>query len=192
MIVNIRKLMKTLFNSFISTIHVCSSIIFMKVYTGICIYSMKNILLWFDVIVNFSYFQHSIDIVHSSSRRPFVNSHLYIYIDGNLKLDSQLKFPNVSDVSLQNKEKLIKRSCRIQCTCLIISINGFLCPDEIKDQRLLVVFFQVLSWSNLYLKKLCGQDQKFYCSIIITHCLEVQCIWMLFFFYFFSPWQTVG
>lgn len=40
---------------------------------------------------------HSIDIVHSSSRRPFVNSHLYIYIDGNLKLDSQLKFPNVSD-----------------------------------------------------------------------------------------------
>lgn len=33
MIVNIRKLMKTLFNSFISTIHVhvCSSIIYMKV-----------------------------------------------------------------------------------------------------------------------------------------------------------------
>lgn len=131
MIENIRKLMKTLFNSFISTIHVhvFSSIIYMKVYTGIYIYSMKNILLWFDVIVNFSYFQHSIDIVHSSSRRPFVNSHLYIYIDGNLKLDSQLKFPNVSDVSLQNKEKLIKRSCRIQCTCLIISINGFLCPQ---------------------------------------------------------------
>lgn len=129
MIVNIRKLMKTLFNSFISTIHVCSSIIFMKVYTGICIYSMKNILLWFDVVVNFSYFQHSIDIVHSSSRRPFVNSHLYIYIDGNLKLDSQLKFPNVSDVSLQNKEKLIKRSYRRQCTRLIISINGFLCPQ---------------------------------------------------------------
>lgn len=190
MIVNIRKLMKTLFNSFISTIHVhvCSSIIYMKVrlvfvYT---LWRIQCILLWFDVVVNFSYFQHSIDIVHSSSRRPFVNSHLYIYIDGNLKLDSQLKFPNVSDVSLQNKEKLIKRSCRIQCTCLIISINGFLCPDEIKDQRLLVVFFQVLSWSNLYLKKLCGQDQKFFCtcSIITTHCLEVQCIWMFFFLLF--------
>ncbi|XP_078323505.1 neurobeachin-like protein 1 isoform X4 [Crassostrea virginica] len=40
---------------------------------------------------------HSIDIVHSNSRRPFVNSHLFIYIDGNLKLGSQLKFPNVSE-----------------------------------------------------------------------------------------------
>lgn len=143
---------------------------------------MKNILLWFDVVVNFSYFQHSIDIVHSSSRRPFVNSHLYIYIDGNLKLDSQLKFPNVSDVSLHNKEKLIKRSYRRQCTHYIYKWV-FMSSDEIKEQRLLVLFFQVLSWSNLYLKKLCGQDQKFFCtcSIITTHCLEVQCIWMCFF-----------
>lgn len=155
---------------------------------------MKNILLWFDVVVNFSYFQHSIDIVHSSSRRPFVNSHLYIYIDGNLKLDSQLKFPNVSDVSLQNKEKLIKKIIqKTMHSSHYIYKWVFMSSDEIKEQRLLVLFFQVLSWSNLYLKKLYGQDQKFFCSIITTHCLEVQCIWMCFFVVdFFSPWLTVG
>ncbi|XP_061165431.1 neurobeachin-like protein 1 isoform X2 [Saccostrea echinata] len=40
---------------------------------------------------------HSIDIIHSSSRRPFTSSQLFIYIDGKLKLGSQLKFPNVSE-----------------------------------------------------------------------------------------------
>ena len=50
-------------------------------------------------------FQHSIDIVHSNSRRPFVNSHLFIYIDGNLKLGSQLKFPNVSEVHTNTRKR---------------------------------------------------------------------------------------
>ncbi|KAK3083537.1 hypothetical protein FSP39_025014, partial [Pinctada imbricata] len=40
---------------------------------------------------------HSIDVVHSSSRRPFANSHLNVYIDGKLRLSSQLKFPNMTE-----------------------------------------------------------------------------------------------
>ena len=44
--------------------------------------------------------QHSIDIMHSNSKRPFVNSHLYVYVDGKEKLNTQLKFPNLSEVSI--------------------------------------------------------------------------------------------
>ena len=39
--------------------------------------------------------------MHTNSKRPFVNSHLYVYVDSKLKLDSQLKFPNLSEVSLK-------------------------------------------------------------------------------------------
>ncbi|KAL5005989.1 hypothetical protein ScPMuIL_017147 [Solemya velum] len=40
---------------------------------------------------------HCIDIVHTSSRRPFTNSQINVYIDGRLKLNAQLKFPNMAE-----------------------------------------------------------------------------------------------
>ncbi|KAK3582874.1 hypothetical protein CHS0354_012486 [Potamilus streckersoni] len=40
---------------------------------------------------------HSVDIVQTSSKRPFVNSQLYVYIDGKFRLNSQFKFPNMSE-----------------------------------------------------------------------------------------------
>lgn len=40
---------------------------------------------------------HAICIVHTSSKRPFGTSQLYMYVDGVLKLNSQLKYPNMSE-----------------------------------------------------------------------------------------------
>ena len=38
---------------------------------------------------------HSVDIVHSSAKRPFGSSHLQIWIDGTKRIDCGLKFPTV-------------------------------------------------------------------------------------------------
>ncbi|XP_038073345.1 neurobeachin-like protein 1 isoform X2 [Patiria miniata] len=40
---------------------------------------------------------HCVDITHISSRRPFGQSQLCIYVDGHLRLTSQLKFPVISE-----------------------------------------------------------------------------------------------
>ncbi|XP_067686159.1 neurobeachin-like protein 1 [Haliotis asinina] len=40
---------------------------------------------------------HCVDIVHTSSRRPFTQSQLTVYIDGKQKLNTQLKFPSLSE-----------------------------------------------------------------------------------------------
>ncbi|XP_069107826.1 neurobeachin-like protein 1 isoform X1 [Argopecten irradians] len=57
---------------------------------------------------------HCIAIVHTSSRRPFTNSHLNIYIDGKLKLNSQLKSPNMTESFT---------SCRVGSPCPRSSMN---------------------------------------------------------------------
>ncbi|XP_055956982.1 neurobeachin-like protein 1 [Patella vulgata] len=46
---------------------------------------------------------HCIDITHTSSRRPFTNSQVTIYIDGRQKLTAQLKFPNLTDPLCSNR-----------------------------------------------------------------------------------------
>lgn len=57
-------------------------------------------------------FQHCIDICHTSSRRPFTNSQICIYIDGHLKLTQQLKFPALTEVSLLFFKVLIRNETR--------------------------------------------------------------------------------
>lgn len=44
-------------------------------------------------------FQHCIDIVHTSTKRPFTQSQLTVYIDGRPKLGAQIKYPMLTDVS---------------------------------------------------------------------------------------------
>ncbi|XP_052812655.1 neurobeachin-like protein 1 isoform X3 [Mya arenaria] len=40
---------------------------------------------------------HDVCIVHTNSKRPFVSSQLNVYVDGKLRLNSQLKYPNMTE-----------------------------------------------------------------------------------------------
>ncbi|OWF44124.1 neurobeachin-like protein 1 isoform X3 [Mizuhopecten yessoensis] len=57
---------------------------------------------------------HCIAVVHTSSRRPFTNSQLNVYIDGRLKLNSQLKSPNMTEAFT---------SCRVGSPCPRSTMN---------------------------------------------------------------------
>ncbi|ESO94157.1 hypothetical protein LOTGIDRAFT_232423 [Lottia gigantea] len=46
---------------------------------------------------------HSIDISHTSSRRPFTQSQIAVYIDGRQKLLTQFKFPNLAESLTNNR-----------------------------------------------------------------------------------------
>lgn len=91
-------------------------------------------------------FQHSIDIVHSNSRRPFVNSHLFIYIDGNLKLGSQLKFPNVSEVHTNTRK-------RHSVKWVFTFLNGYLRNSQywIMHDIYVYMIFAIIKRISLYL-----------------------------------------
>ncbi|XP_060592045.1 neurobeachin-like protein 1, partial [Ruditapes philippinarum] len=49
---------------------------------------------------------HDVCVVHTNSKRPFVASQLYVYVDGKQKHNSQLKYPNMSEALT---------SCRVGC-----------------------------------------------------------------------------
>ncbi|XP_014667639.1 PREDICTED: neurobeachin-like protein 1 [Priapulus caudatus] len=40
---------------------------------------------------------HCVDVIHTSSRRPFVQSQISVFIDGRQRLTSQLKFPSLAE-----------------------------------------------------------------------------------------------
>ncbi|XP_053386541.1 neurobeachin-like protein 1 [Mercenaria mercenaria] len=40
---------------------------------------------------------HDVCVVHTNSKRPFITSQLYVYVDGKQKHNSQLKYPNMSE-----------------------------------------------------------------------------------------------
>lgn len=48
--------------------------------------------------LNFS-LQHSIGVVHVPGKRPFGQSLVYIYVDGQQKLSAPLKYPTMTEVS---------------------------------------------------------------------------------------------
>lgn len=43
--------------------------------------------------------QHSIGVVHVPGKRPFGQSLVYIYVDGQQKLSAPLKYPTMTEVS---------------------------------------------------------------------------------------------
>lgn len=43
-------------------------------------------------------FKHYIGVVHVPGKRPFGQSLVYIYVDGQLKLSAPLKYPNMAEV----------------------------------------------------------------------------------------------
>lgn len=47
-------------------------------------------------------FQHYIGVVHVPGKRPFGQSLVYIYVDGQLKLSAPLKYPNMAEVLMKN------------------------------------------------------------------------------------------
>lgn len=46
-------------------------------------------------------FQHYIGVVHVPGKRPFGQSLVYIYVDGQLKLSAPLKYPNMAEVPIK-------------------------------------------------------------------------------------------
>eukprot|EP00058_Branchiostoma_floridae_P012964 XP_002598452.1 hypothetical protein BRAFLDRAFT_83269 [Branchiostoma floridae] len=40
---------------------------------------------------------HCVDVVHAGSRRPFTQSQLSVFVDGQLRINAQLKFPSTSE-----------------------------------------------------------------------------------------------
>lgn len=58
--------------------------------------------------------QHSIGVVHVPGKRPFGQSLVYIYVDGQQKLSAPLKYPNMTEV-------------RPVLTWLIMEIHQLLC-----------------------------------------------------------------
>lgn len=46
------------------------------------------------------FLQHSISVVHVPGKRPFGQSLVYIYVDGQQKLSAPLKYPIMTEVRL--------------------------------------------------------------------------------------------
>ncbi|XP_022079256.1 neurobeachin-like protein 1 [Acanthaster planci] len=64
---------------------------------------------------------HCVDVTHMSSRRPFSQSQLCIYVDGHQRLVSQLKFPIISEPFI---------SCRIGYPIALSSLQQQLAEDS--------------------------------------------------------------
>lgn len=57
--------------------------------------------------------QHSIAVVHMPGKRPFGQSLVYIYVDGQQKLSAPLKYPTMTEV----------------CSRVSALLGGAICPD---------------------------------------------------------------
>lgn len=81
--------------------------------------------------------QHSIGVVHIPGKRPFGQSLVYIYVDGQQKLSAPLKYPTMTEVRL-----LLK--------CLVITVYHLIdlsvCPH---------LFPPLLTAIHLVLHRLC-------------------------------------
>lgn len=63
--------------------------------------------------------QHSIGVVHVPGKRPFGQSLVYIYVDGQQKLSAPLKFPTMTEVRPAHRG-----SCVL---CAEYTMNVFVC-----------------------------------------------------------------
>lgn len=56
-------------------------------------------ILYFQLFICcFCFVQYCIDVVHASSKRPFGQSQLCVYVDEVLHVSANLKFPALGDV----------------------------------------------------------------------------------------------
>lgn len=67
----------------------------MKVKLSVCVLSFHCFL----VISNYFINQHNITIVHMPGKRPFGQSLVYIYVNGQQKISAPLRFPAMNEVS---------------------------------------------------------------------------------------------
>lgn len=72
--------------------------------------------------------QHSIGVVHVPGKRPFGQSLVYIYVDGQQKLSAPLKYPNMTEVS---GSTVARNHCALILICLTsLSLSHFLRPSR--------------------------------------------------------------
>lgn len=62
--------------------------------------------------------QHSIGVVHVPGKRPFGQSLVYIYVDGQQKLSAPLKYPTMTEVRVTMNYIVCARVVYIHlCVC---------------------------------------------------------------------------
>lgn len=88
--------------------------------------------------------QHNVTIVHMPGKRPFGQSLVYIYVNGQQKVSAPLRFPAMNEVSffLSHTPVVIssRRTMRIQLAFLIWK----LCKSLRELSQLLIIFCSTL------------------------------------------------
>lgn len=65
------------------------------------------------------FLQHSIGVVHVPGKRPFGQSLVYIYVDGQQKLSAPLKFPTMTEVRPAHTGSCLLCAAYHECFCVL-------------------------------------------------------------------------